>query len=77
MNRLQSKVAVIIGAAGENNMGQEIARSFAAEGARVVVAGRNQATLGELAMQIQGRHCICDITRKQDVVALCQAAVDY
>jgi len=77
MNRLQSKVAVILGAAGENNMGQEIARSFAAEGAHVVVAGRNQATLSELATQIHGRHCQCDITRKPDVVALCQAAVGY
>jgi 2-hydroxycyclohexanecarboxyl-CoA dehydrogenase len=77
MNRLQDKVAVILGAAGENNMGQVIARSFAAEGARVVVAGRNEATLSEVAGQIQGRHCTCDITRKQDVVALCQAAVGY
>ena len=77
MKRLDSKVAVILGAAGENNMGQVIARSFAAEGAHVVVAGRNAAPLSELAAELDGRHCVCDITRKQDVVALCQAAVGY
>lgn len=77
MNRLESKVAVVLGAAGENNMGQAIARCFAAEGARVVVAGRNEAALSELAAQLQGRHCICDITRRSDVAALCQAAVGF
>jgi 2-hydroxycyclohexanecarboxyl-CoA dehydrogenase len=77
MSRLESKVAVVLGAAGENNMGQVIARRFAAEGARVVVAGRNAAELGRFAGEIQGRHSVCDITRKQDVVALCQSAVSF
>jgi 2-hydroxycyclohexanecarboxyl-CoA dehydrogenase len=77
MNRLESKVAVVLGAAGENNMGQVIARCFAEAGARVVVAGRNDASLSEFAAQIQGRHCVCDITRKADIAALCQAAVEF
>lgn len=77
MNRLESKVAVVLGAGGENNMGQVIARRFAAEGARVVVAGRNDAALSEFAAQILGRHCVCDITRKADIAALCRAAVDF
>ena len=34
MGRLEGKVAVILGAAGEGNMGQVIARRFAREGAR-------------------------------------------
>jgi 2-hydroxycyclohexanecarboxyl-CoA dehydrogenase len=75
MSRLESKVAVVLGAAGENNMGQVIARRFAAEGARVVVAERNETELARLAADIQGSHSVCDITRKQDVVGLCQAAV--
>lgn len=75
MNRLESKVAVVLGAGGENNMGQVIARAFASEGASVVVAGRNEATLAELAAAIRGHHRVCDITRKQDIVALSQAAV--
>ena len=40
MGRLEGKVAVILGAAGEGNMGQTIARRFSREGARCVVAGR-------------------------------------
>ena len=36
MGRLDDKVAVILGAAGTDNMGQVIARRFAAEGARVI-----------------------------------------
>jgi NAD(P)-dependent dehydrogenase (short-subunit alcohol dehydrogenase family) len=76
MNRLDGKVAVVLGAAGENNMGQVIARRFVGEGARVVVGGRSEAALGRLAAEIQGRHCVCDITRKQDVMALARAAVD-
>ncbi len=75
MNRLEGKVAVVLGAAGEDNMGQVIARCFAEEGARVMVAGRNETALSGFAARIQGRHSICDITRKQDVTALAQSAV--
>ena len=35
MGRLQGKVVSIVGAAGEDNMGQVMARRFAAEGAKV------------------------------------------
>ncbi len=76
MNRLENKVAVVLGAAGHDNMGQVIARRFAAEGARVMVGGRNESALGALAEQIRGRHRACDITRKQDVAGLAAAAVD-
>ncbi len=73
--RLQNKVAVILGAAGRNNMGQVIARRFAAEGARVVVAGRNEQELAALASELAGEHFACDVTRKVDVEALVEAAV--
>ena len=76
MGRLEGKVAVILGAAGEDNMGQTIARRFAREGARPVVAGRQAAPLQTLANEIGGRHAICDITRKADVEALAKTAVD-
>jgi NAD(P)-dependent dehydrogenase (short-subunit alcohol dehydrogenase family) len=76
MARLKDKVAVILGAAGKDNMGQAIARRFAAEGARVVVAGRHGGPLEQLAGEIGGRPAICDITRKADVEALAQFAVD-
>jgi NAD(P)-dependent dehydrogenase (short-subunit alcohol dehydrogenase family) len=57
-------------------MGQAIARRFAAEGARVVVAGRNEAALREIAAEIDGRFALCDITRKQEIEALARCATD-
>src|SRR5262245_50668492 len=68
--RLQNKVAVILGAAGRGNMGQAIARRFAEEGARIVVAGRKPEELSALASELGGSYVICDITRKADVEAL-------
>ena len=76
MGRLDSKVAVILGAAGAGNMGQVIARLFAREGARTVVAGRHAEPLQALAKGIGGTHAVCDITRKADVEALAKAAID-
>lgn len=76
MNRLAGKVAVVLGAAGKDNMGQSIARRFMEEGARVVVAGRNEQQLQALATEIQGHHAVCDITRKADIEALARKAVD-
>jgi 2-hydroxycyclohexanecarboxyl-CoA dehydrogenase len=76
MNRLDGKVAVVLGAAGENNMGQVIARCFTEEGARVMVAGRNEAVLSSFAAQIRGVHRVCDITRKQALIELAQSTVE-
>jgi NAD(P)-dependent dehydrogenase (short-subunit alcohol dehydrogenase family) len=77
MGRLQDKVAVVIGAAGRDNMGQAIARRFAAEGARVVVAGRHEAELERFAATIGGAARRCDITRKADLTALAAFAEDW
>ena len=74
MGRLQGKCAVILGAAGRDNMGQVMARTFAREGARVLVAGRHEAPLQALAAEIDGRHAVCDITQKADVETLAAAA---
>ena len=76
MNRLAGKVAVVLGAAGKDNMGQGIARRFAEEGARVVVGGRDEGQLQSVAAEIQGQHSVCDITRKGDVEALAGKALD-
>jgi NAD(P)-dependent dehydrogenase (short-subunit alcohol dehydrogenase family) len=73
MTTLKDKVAVILGAAGKDNMGQVMARRFAAAGAKVVVAGRHEAPLIELAGEIAGDHHLCDITRKSEVEALAEA----
>jgi NAD(P)-dependent dehydrogenase (short-subunit alcohol dehydrogenase family) len=54
MGRLDGKTAVVLGAAGAGNMGQVIARRFAAEGARVLVAGRRAEELNRLALAWHG-----------------------
>lgn len=75
MGRMDGKKAVVLGAAGTDNMGQVIARLFAAEGAEVMVAGRRQEPLNALAKEIGGHTRVCDITSKADVNALAVAAV--
>jgi NAD(P)-dependent dehydrogenase (short-subunit alcohol dehydrogenase family) len=76
MDRLKNKTAVILGAAGSNNMGQTIARRFAAEGAQVLVTGRSEAPLRALADELGGGYCLCDISRRADVQAAAHAAVE-
>jgi NAD(P)-dependent dehydrogenase (short-subunit alcohol dehydrogenase family) len=76
MSRLNGKVAFVLGAAGEDNMGQVIARRFAAEGARVTVGGRNLATLTELADEIGGHAVQCDITRMEDIKRSVNSIID-
>ena len=74
MGRLENKGAVVLGAAGRDNMGQTIARRLAAEGAKVLVAGRRGDELARLAGEIGGAFAICDITRRDDVFALAATA---
>lgn len=70
---LKGKSVIVLGAATANNMGQGIARAFAAEGAQVMVAGRNAAVLSALAEEIGGAWHQCDITVEADVKALVAA----
>ncbi len=67
MQRLKDKVAIVLGAANRDNMGQAIARRFATEGAHVVVAGRHEAELKRLSDEIGGAFCLCDITSSSDL----------
>ncbi|MGH7108131.1 MAG: SDR family NAD(P)-dependent oxidoreductase [Acetobacteraceae bacterium] len=69
-------MAVVLGAAGRDNMGQAIARRFAEEGARVVVGGRREPALRDIAAEVGGRFELCDITRKADVQALARCAIE-
>jgi len=73
---LEGKVAVVIGAAGRDNMGQTIARAFARAGARVVVAGRSGDSLAELAEKIGGAAVECDITDEAGLKRLADTAVE-
>lgn len=75
MRRFESKVAIVLGAGGQGNMGQAIARRFASEGAKVVVSGRNRANLDALAEEIGGKAIPCDIGRRADIEALAQGTL--
>ena len=68
--KLEGKVAIVLGAAGRDNMGQVIAKRFADEGARVVVAGRHLDELNRFAATIGGAARTCDITKKSEVELL-------
>lgn len=67
---LAGKTALVIGAAGRDNMGQVIARALAIQGAAVTVAGRRREPLEALAAEIGGTAHVADITSKADSEAL-------
>lgn len=76
MARLDGKVVIVTGAAGEGNMAQGIARRFAEQGAKVMLAGRRREPLEQLAQQIGGDWQLCDITRQADIDALVATTVE-
>ena len=76
MRRLQGKGAVVIGAAGRDNMAQVIARRLTDEGARVIVAGRGIDELTRFAAEIDGAAVQCDITDETQIAALFDRATE-
>ncbi|MEW4467921.1 SDR family oxidoreductase [Parasphingorhabdus sp. JC815] len=76
MGRLEGKKAIILGAAGADNMGQVIAKRFRDEGAEVLVAGRNEDELKRYAKELGGHYAVCDLTKEDDIHALAQAGID-
>ncbi|MCB5945560.1 SDR family NAD(P)-dependent oxidoreductase [Acidocella sp. KAb 2-4] len=74
MKTVENKAAIVIGAAGRNNMGQTIARRLAQEGARVCVVGRHEDVLKEIASEIGGTYALADISKKAEVFAAVRKA---
>ena len=70
--RLQGKIAIVTGAA--SGFGEGIARRFAAEGARVVVADLNLGGAQRVAGEIGGVAVGGDVSKGPDVAAIVQAA---
>jgi len=76
MGRLANKVAVIIGATREGNMGQAIAERFLAEGAQVVVSGRGRDGLDAFAARTGATAIPCDISSRAQIEALAGATIE-
>lgn len=78
--RLQGKTAVVTGAA--SGFGAEIARSYAREGANVVIADINEEWGNQVAKEIEGINSgsavfqFADVSRKEDVEGMVATAVD-
>ncbi|MDX3100682.1 SDR family NAD(P)-dependent oxidoreductase [Nonomuraea angiospora] len=78
MNRFEGKVALVTGASGV--LGRAAALAYAGEGASVLVAGRDTATLAEVVKLIEERGgrasaFAVDVTRSAEVAAMVEAAV--
>jgi len=74
--RLQDKVAIITGAA--SGFGAAIARSYASEGAKVVIADLNEAGARAVAAEIGAAALAvkCDVTSQADIDATVAATVE-
>lgn len=66
--RLENKIAIVTG--GGSGFGTGIARKFAAEGARVVVADINEEAAHQVATEIGGRAIRADVAEAGSVAAM-------
>ncbi len=74
--RLANKVAIVTGAG--SGFGEGIARRFAAEGARVIVADINREGAERVAAEIgeAAKIAIADVSKSDDVAAMVKAATE-
>lgn len=70
MGRLDGKVAIVMGATRQGNMGQAIAARFIAEGATVVVSGRSASGLDAFAAESGAVPIAADVSKRDAVFAL-------
>src|SRR3546814_17404814 len=71
--QMTGKVAIVIGAATRDNMGQEIASKLAGAGAKVMAAGRNADELTRISAAIGGAYRTFDVTDSLDLATLMSA----
>ena len=70
--RLQGKTALVTGAA--SGFGAGIARKFADQGARVMIADLNGEGAQAVAQEVGGIACAVDVAKGDSVAAMCEAA---
>ena len=75
------RTAVVIGVGPERGLGAQLCRRFAADGLRVIIAGRTQATIDLLAQEIvrnggQAVPVVADATSESDIRRLFDAVGD-
>src|SRR3984957_12881659 len=68
MSALKNKVAIVTGAS--RGIGRSIAEVFVREGAQVVIGGRKQETLDQVAKEIGARAIVCHVGKSSDIEAL-------
>jgi meso-butanediol dehydrogenase/(S,S)-butanediol dehydrogenase/diacetyl reductase len=75
--RLEEKVAIVTGACG--GIGQEIVRTFVAQGARVIAADLDETQVQKLAASYDGNvvGVATDVTAYQQVEAMIEAAIEH
>lgn len=71
---LVSGTVLVTGATG--GIGHAIARAFAAQGASLILTGRQEETLQQLAQEVGGRALVCDLALREDVDRLAGEAID-
>jgi NAD(P)-dependent dehydrogenase (short-subunit alcohol dehydrogenase family) len=74
MSMMKSMTAVVVG--GHSGFGEAVSRTFAAQGANVVVAARRRDVVDEVAADIGGIGMTCDIVDDEQVSALVADAVE-
>jgi NAD(P)-dependent dehydrogenase (short-subunit alcohol dehydrogenase family) len=59
---LNDKIALVTGST--HNIGLAIVRSFAREGAKVIVHSRHEDDAKKVADEIKGDHCVADVSKR-------------
>ena len=74
MGAVAGRTALVTGATG--GLGQAMARRLSSEGARLILTGRRQNVLDDLADELGARALVCDLARRQDVERLLPVVAD-